>query len=492
MPLLAAEKPVSVEIDLVSGNVSVLEKDGGLQVLSPQLKDAGAREKLREALAIDLKELSARLLPDEPAAAAHPQPSRNAWVWRPAKANAVRCLASDVSGRQTSAVAIGTEDGSVVRLDADGTEIWTFNAENRINDVAVDDVDGDGKTEVLAASDDFNLYCLDAAGKEKWRFNTAGIDITNQTAGVYGPGLHITSDGEVAAVRPVDLDGDGNKELLVGTATFTHGGRRVFGTIFCLECSGRLKWHLYQSGGTVSSLDTADVNGDGKQEILIGTSGTYAVADYLIDSEGQLLARYNTYEGVKEKACRFARTLSSEFPRAVHLDMSRALLEAYGTSPSFALAWQQPCGGLGGCGPAVADLDGDGTEEIVAGSNAGSVYAVKETSPGQVSQLWRTNLQDAISIVIAADVSGDARPEIIAGSHAGGVYVLGGEKGKVTAYYGCGEPITSLTTVQLSAGTKAAIAAGTRAGTVTLCDRRMTGGRSRADHDAPVATKCRC
>ena len=464
-PLLTSDVPVSVEVDLVSGAVNVTGDGAGLKVLHPGLADARGRTALREALTASLRRLAARPESKEAADVVLPQASAPNWVRPLTEAGAVRCLASGGTGGN---VAAGTEDGTIVLLDADGKVLWTHRGEARINDVAVDDVDGDGRDEILAASDDYNLYCLDGAGKERWRFNTTGITITHRTRGVYGPGLHIDSEGEVAVVSPVDLRGDGRRELLVGTKTFMHGGRRVFGTLYCLGPDGRARWHLYQSGGTVSSLDTADVDGDGRQEILIGTSGTYAVADYLVDSEGEVLARYNCYEGAKEKACSFARTVEGEPPRVIRLEMSNGVVEAFGTRAPHKRLWRRSCGGLGGCGPVVGDLDGDGVEEIVVGSNAGSVYALKESDPGEVTELWRTNLQDAVSVVVIADVDGDGRPEVIAGTHGGGVYVLEGECGDVVSHRVFGDPITCVQAAD-EAADPTGLLVGTAGGVVMLC-----------------------
>ena len=478
-PLIAADKPVSVELDLPAGKLSVLAQEScKLEVLGESIAvevkpgevqtvqlAAAERDKLVRAISADLKKLSAASAAGEGALAREPQRARSLWSWANESGASIRCAAcGDLDGDGAQEVAVGAEDGSVSLLSSAGDLVWSFAAEGHINDVAVDDVDGDGQVEVLAASDDFNLYCLTAAGKEKWRFNDEGIEITNQAPGEYGVGRHITSEGEVLIVIPVDLDGDGNKEILVGTKTFVHGNRRVFGTTFCLDGAGKLKWHLYQSGGCVISMDAADVDGDGVKEVAIGVGGgTYGRSTYLIDSAGGLLARYGGPYG--EKFTKLAQITPDGPVRAIRMEMRDGTVEAFSATEPFSRLWGRPCGGLTACGPVVADLDGDGFAEILLGSSGGSVYALNEDEAGQGIEWWRTNLMEPISALIAADVLGDESPVVIAASQAGGVHVLDGA-GQPLAYVPCGEPVSALAAVPGDARVR--IVAGTVSGKALL------------------------
>ena len=435
-PLLAADTPVSVELDLASGKLAVRAQVGcKLAVLGKSLTfegkpgqvqtvqlDAAGRKELVAALAADLKAIAAKAAADEkPVVVPKPRRAKVAWAW--AGERGIRCVASGEPG-----IAAGAEAGSVVLLDSAGKLLWTFKAKKRINDVAIDDVDGDGRAEVLAASDDFNLYCLDASGKEKWRFNDEGIEITNQAPGEFGVGRHVTSEGEVLVVVPADLGGDGKKEILVGTKTFMHGSRRVFGTTFCLDGAGKLKWHLYQSAGCVVSMDVADVDGDGHKEVVIGTGGgTYGRSSYLIDGQGKMLARWSGPYG--ERSVKLASLAAGRPVRSIRLDMRESMLEVFNTSAPFARLWARPCGGLTACGPAVSDVNGDALAEIIVGSSSGIVYALSGDETGR--EAWRTNVMEPVSAVVAADVLGDNKPEAVVATQAGGIHVLDGTTGQV-------------------------------------------------------------
>jgi len=69
---------------------------------------------------------------------------------------------------------------------------------------------------------------------------------------------------------------------------------------------------------------------------------------------------------------------------------------------------------------AVADLDGDGYQEVVAGSYDKHVYAF--TSDGRM--LWRYQAGAAIYAVDAGDLDGDGRAEVVAGADDNHVHVL--------------------------------------------------------------------
>jgi len=78
--------------------------------------------------------------------------------------------------------------------------------------------------------------------------------------------------------------------------------------------------------------------------------------------------------------------------------------------------------------PAVADMDGDGAVEIVAGTTAGIVVSVD----GNGKERWRRELPGRICFPItAADVMGDAAPEALAINDLGQVFCMKGDTGAV-------------------------------------------------------------
>ncbi len=101
--------------------------------------------------------------------------------------------------------------------------------------------------------------------------------------------------GEVTAMALADFDGDGKKDLAVGTRTGTYSGQLMFfkhvsnvdGARFVYQCG----YDLDQDA--VTSLVCFDIDGDGKQDAIVGTQHSL--------SQGNLMQWGNKYDGVTWK-----------------------------------------------------------------------------------------------------------------------------------------------------------------------------------------------
>jgi hypothetical protein len=111
----------------------------------------------------------------------------------------------------------GSEDGSVVGVDEDGSTLWPLldNYKFKTGGQIVADVNAD-KTGVYAVSGDQSLYCIDrGTGHIKWRY-FAGIPletaptVTNTTLYLYVPGRGLAA---IDKSQPITLDSQQNKYL---------------------------------------------------------------------------------------------------------------------------------------------------------------------------------------------------------------------------------------------------------------------------------------
>lgn len=136
------------------------------------------------------------------------------------------CVAAGDLGGGKRAVVFGGADGNLHVLGADGKPLWLFNTGDEVTGVTV----ANGR--VYATSMSFNLYALDGGGKQLWRRDRG--DVLRGLAQL-GPAIAVggedgrvavfSSEGElrneakldapVTQLSAVDLDGDGQQEVIV-------------------------------------------------------------------------------------------------------------------------------------------------------------------------------------------------------------------------------------------------------------------------------------
>jgi hypothetical protein len=295
--------------------------------------------------------------------------------------------------------------GDLYVLEQDGRLAWQQGTESEIGLVQGGDVDGDGQAEIVLLSASWNLHLLEGDGRPVWHSDAMALSHA-----------HATPDPGQLLVR--DLDGNGRAEIAVVTIDPPIG-------VYVFQGDGSQAWSypLGTSSSTSARLTAGDVDEDGDLEIAVTTAVHEPV--YVLDSEGRLLAEYRTWgtSGSLELADLDGNGLDEV------LVATETGLQVFGTSDQVERRelWRSPS-----LGPVAAltlgDTDGDGRGEVLAGSQDGRVYAL--TDDGQM--LWDVPLQAAVLALDAGDVDGDARDEVVvgtwggAGSAGGQVHLLDG------------------------------------------------------------------
>ncbi len=447
--LFAADRPVTIEFDMATGRgVVESETSSVIKVMGEEVRLSAGRSPLSmgSKTVSDLA-TGAELIwanAQKPGAGEATIPSgsemKTAWQWQgetgDAFVKAVRTADLDGDGKPETVA--GLTDGTTVVIGSDGKELCRHKADKAINDVACIDLDGDGKLEILSACDDYKLYATDLTGQEVWSFSSEGREITNKLAGQLGIGRYVSSEGEFISLKIADIDGDGKQEILAGAKCFKHGNRHVYGTLWVLSPQGKELWHVFNFGGTVDTIDCADLDGDGKLEIAMGTGGgTYGCHVYVVDSQGQKVAVYGA--GYGEKRAAFAR-LRKEGPMAiVRLEHTNGTVWVNNVGEDTAAWWTYPSSGLTSTGPAVTDFDGDGIEEVLIAGESGDVYMLADAAKDHL--VWRHNLGAPVTCLQVAALGGAER--IIAGTRGGMVAVLNAA-GETEAYATLGVDIRSM------------------------------------------------
>ena len=290
-----------------------------------------------------------------PAAAEKPLPALRR-VWQVDAGGEIRTLRTENLSETLGVVAVPSrlgrraDKGKVMFLDAAGKTIREIDVDAAVNDITVADLDGDGQLEFLIGREDRKLCCLDAAGKERFVFEPALQGSANSWV--------TFNKNSIQRVWVAD-HGRGLKTIVVST-----GDQRVHG----LSPDGKPQWMFWAYAGIFTTYGLCDADGDGIREIVGGNGQLSAFGELWF-----LKARNKNTHYKLASVDGWGATLST-------LD--------------------------------VGDLDGDGRDEVVAGTSRSSLAAI---DPRTTKVLWRRNLGHNVKGVRILH-GPDGKPLVVAGS----------------------------------------------------------------------------
>lgn len=236
---------------------------------------------------------------------------------------------------------------------------WYDTKDASFGQSAAGDIDGDGKLEVVFGCyrNDSSVHALNAEdGSLLWKYNTHpyGAEGCNDVAPII-----------------YDVDNDDSLEVIVPSSCNP--------TTFCFNGkTGAVKWQT-PTKGSDSPPTIADVDNDGKPEILHGEFGGYVIC---INAENGSISWEIPVD---------TNSWIQTAPTIVDLDGNGQLDFVVGTwnnvnkqdnkvyayrGNNHSLLWSYPIGDVMYHGTAVADLDKDGKPELVIGSYNDTLYCI--------------------------------------------------------------------------------------------------------------------
>jgi len=260
---------------------------------------------------------------------------------------------------------------------------------------------------VVACTSTGVICALSSSGQLKWTFSTLTSVSRSDAFFLEGGGASSIKSTPVIA----DINQDGKGEVICGSQ---------HGTLYALDCKGRLLWAFRAQDSINGSVCVADINNDRKPEILFGSNDGNL---YALTSLGKLLWKFNAGSAIESHPV-FSRDINQVIFGADNGSV-------YSLSGTGRKLWEFKTYAKITAQPVIGDLYGDGRKFIVAGSLDTNLYTI--ASDGKLEWFYKTEGK-IFSKAVLADVNSDKKMEVIFGSCDDKLHVLSAFGNKIWDY----------------------------------------------------------
>ena len=322
---------------------------------------------------------------------------------------------------------------------------------------ALADLDRDGKLDAVFGAADQQVYAVKGNGRP-----VPGWPVLARDDAAGGDQAKILSSPAIG-----DLDGDGSPEVVEGTAEAYGSTPSMSGRVHAWDARGRPVpgWPVAPSGLAADSIPLvgqgvpmspvlADVDGDGRDEVAAaaftgqpelyrgdgsrmggtGRENHFAVAgrgqSSPSSSPGSIALGGNAAFGRSSAGGPLrlfgglvdSRLAAAQSSPATKVDFEHLVGGWDAVSGEWLAAWPRPIEGWTiVTAPAIADVDGDGTAETIAGSGGNVLHAFRED--GSEPPGWPKDAAGwLLAVPAVGDVDGDGLLEVVAVTRDGWLY----------------------------------------------------------------------
>ncbi|MDP6776352.1 MAG: VCBS repeat-containing protein, partial [Candidatus Latescibacteria bacterium] len=267
--------------------------------------------------------------------------------------------------------------------------------------------------------------------------------------------------GGINDLAIADIDGDGKGEVIAGS-----GDRRCY----VLDSAGRERWHYegaaghdpywgrYWKAGEVEKVLAADIDGDGDLEVVFGAANMHIHA---CDTDGELLWRFTEY-GVCTSIMAADLTGDGRMeviggPAKITCNSTCHVIGADGTeimrsgNDGWASALTAICS---------ASLGADGAIQVVCGTNMNNVYALAPEGD-DLERRWTYTAGDIITSMCAATLLDGEAQHVVVGSASEFVHLLDSE-GTAVWDARLADPVTRVAAADVNGNGRDEVVASTR------------------------------
>lgn len=349
--------------------------------------------------------------------------------------------AADVNNDDQIEICVGCADNHLYLLTSDLKVIWSFETTSWVRDSLVFDVDDDGESEIVFGTNGGTVHVLMPNGIEKYRWEMGShvralaqaSSISEQPAiliialengwlyalsAIYSRPLESIMTS--LTIRPIDELTDMLQKATQSMESMNY--REALASLIRAADFRVIKWN-YSTDCIVRRVVVADVNQDGKDEVLIASDDHHL---RILSGKGDLLEEWRPTEGRIQGIS------------IVDIDNDGALEVLVATGQTIyvltvtlqvkrSIDWKQKIVSL-----YVGNIDSDGIPEIIVGTADG---ALSVRTPKEELK-WSLNTGGWITSIQAKDINNDGENEILVTSTDHNLYILtayGNEISRFTA-----------------------------------------------------------
>ncbi len=195
-------------------------------------------------------------------------------------------------------------------LDTQGDITWKYKTAENVEYVHVEDLDEDGEPEILTSAYKY-LTVTNKNGMEEWKFRADeyinDVYVSDNIYAVAGTTLYVlnrqgeierkeTGDDQIYLVKAEDIDGDGEKEVLLGCSQWSKEDQEW--TEHYLSIGGKI---VQKTNGRIRHVICVDTDGDGDKEIILGTNDLFFLKNNIVEIKEILQTEYEEAMVLYEK-----------------------------------------------------------------------------------------------------------------------------------------------------------------------------------------------
>jgi hypothetical protein len=300
--------------------------------------------------------------------------------------------AGDLNGDGTTECVIPIKSGVMVVEGATGITRWKNYTDYPCLSPVITDLDDDTSLEILLGTYSFTyskIYAFDASGSRRWTYNVPG------------------SGEKLTGMVICDAELDGKKEIVYSTDK---------GKLTCLTCETEpptVAWTLTLSTQQVFSIVGGDLERDGSVEIVASHDSTMSIVDAL---------NGGIKDQISVSPCLWSMSLGDVDKDGVLEILCGSSCGEIGEIDQGVMTLDHYVNGTPFRAPVLADLDADGSDEIIFAVEEGLIEIINLDGSDQVSPIPMKG--SCVVTPIIDNIDSDANIEVVAGSIDSLLFVL--------------------------------------------------------------------